>query len=507
MSMKSISHGSFVKIRKYMQRICLCIILCVFVCFGYTTAAASAQELSSAQSTTIDDACNGVVRIIAISADGSAVSSGSGFGIGKAGASTDIYVTNWHVIYDETTGQPSTSVYILTSNDAVRLEDGIIVSMDANHMVRCEVLYTTTGYPDMAILRAETAVPDHVALPLMSAEAAQRSEAVYALGFPANSDITTNNTYYLATPKDVTVTTGNISRYTQSERYGNTWIIQHDAHINHGNSGGPLLTADGVVIGINTYGFGDSMEYSASVYVDYVMNALDELGISYDTGKSSGGNDKPEGTDTEEPDDPGIGGADGSEPEEPGDAAEPKEPDDVTEPEEPGYMPEPTEPSVESDSGNGNYLAVVAVVIVIVIIIAVVAAVKKKSKPGSAPAAGSGSGEQAEKRIPGNTGIQYRLQGTDGVFAGRRFRLDQTVYVGRDRSRCKLAYPENTKGISRVHCKLIFLQGKVYIKDKSSSYGTFVNGKKIPPEQQILLKAGDVISLGGKKESFRLDMK
>ena len=69
------------------------------------------------------------------------------------------------------------------------------------------------------------------------------------------------------------------------ETFGNTYCLQHDARINHGNSGGPLVDEKGYVVGINTYGLDertgdDSLMYA--VYIDYAMEALNQQGIAYD---------------------------------------------------------------------------------------------------------------------------------------------------------------------------------------------------------------------------------
>jgi S1-C subfamily serine protease len=52
-----------------------------------------------------------------------------------------------------------------------------------------------------------------------------------------------------------TVTKGILSSFRNTEGYG--LLIQTDAALNHGNSGGPLLNSRGEVIGVNTLGFAD----------------------------------------------------------------------------------------------------------------------------------------------------------------------------------------------------------------------------------------------------------
>ena len=58
--------------------------------------------------------------------------------------------------------------------------------------------------------------------------------------------------YALGLGGSATVTKGIVSA-NRFDNYDSRWVIQTDAPINPGSSGGPLLTADGKVIGINTF--------------------------------------------------------------------------------------------------------------------------------------------------------------------------------------------------------------------------------------------------------------
>ena len=69
-------------------------------------------------------------------------------------------------------------------------------------------------------------------------------------------------------------TTGTISSALTRSMYGSDlklnyeYLIQHDAPINHGNSGGALIDLDGYLIGVNTLGVdnANSLFYAASIY-------------------------------------------------------------------------------------------------------------------------------------------------------------------------------------------------------------------------------------------------
>ena len=84
---------------------------------------------------------------------------------------------------------------------------------------------------------------------------------------------------------EVTSTDGSISRMLDNFDDGPYEVIEHTARINSGNSGGPLITENGAVIGINTYKYRDSSEpgeYYVAVSIDYAIKALNDYNIPYD---------------------------------------------------------------------------------------------------------------------------------------------------------------------------------------------------------------------------------
>ena len=232
--------------KKHSISMILVLLLCALLTFH-----AQAEEKSA-----VSQARNGVVRILSVQPDGSA-NVGSGFAVGEAGKPSSVFVTNQHV----TAG--AAAVYILLDDEwNASAEPEISFQVDAEHSVRCDVIYESGGYPDYAILRAERVVTERVALSVMPASLAEPGEPIYALGFPGASDQVTNN--YNAAVDAVTVTTGTISRMAHMEET-NTDVIQIDATINHGNSGGPLINRYGQVIGINVMKMGMDRWSTASV--------------------------------------------------------------------------------------------------------------------------------------------------------------------------------------------------------------------------------------------------
>ena len=398
------------------------------------------------------EARTGVVRVIALRPDGY-YSLGSAFGVGKAGKPTNTFVTNHHVLYDtyelESGGiaeLPAVSVWLLKNSNAWNPVTGL----DTTQCIPCEVVYAEeSGYPDMAIIQTAEPVEDRVALPLLGDEKdLEAGDAVYALGYPSSSDFTEQGFYgekLVAGIEDVTITSGVVSRFTTSATFGNTRLIQHDAQINHGNSGGPLLNEDGVVIGINTYGFGQDVSSGdgqsfASVRISHVIEVLDELEIEYDT-----------------------------------------------------------------DSGSGAVIVILVIVAVAAIAGAAFFVLKKRGTPAAAPAPAPAPIQSTAPAAPVMAEVDNRprLQCLSGAFAGQRFSIEGSVRIGRDPNRNDLVFPADTQGISGVHCVVMVDGDTIWLKDLGSTYGTFLaSGQRLAASEAVQVKIGDKFWLGSENETF-----
>jgi len=143
--------------------------------------------------------------------------------------------------------------YILTNNHVVQgtKEVNIILSDGTEQKA---TLVGTDQYSDIAVLKTDGKVP--AVASLGNSDKLNPGESVIAIGSP------------LGNFKN-TVTVGVVSATGRSIDTGNGFqiedLIQTDAAINHGNSGGPLVDLAGEVIGINTLvvrnsGMGDVAE-------------------------------------------------------------------------------------------------------------------------------------------------------------------------------------------------------------------------------------------------------
>ena len=140
---------------------------------------------------------------------------GSGFVIDKAGH----IVTNYHV---------------------VRGANAIQVSFSNNEHFRARVVGVDPS-TDSAVLQVQVKSRALKSLPLGNSESVRVGDQVIAIGNPFGLDRS--------------VTSGIVSavqrRIEAPNQLSISHVIQTDAALNHGNSGGPLLNAQGQVIGVN----------------------------------------------------------------------------------------------------------------------------------------------------------------------------------------------------------------------------------------------------------------
>jgi len=140
---------------------------------------------------------------------------GSGFVLDKAGH----IVTNFHVVRGATAIQVSFS-----NNERFKAK---LVGVDPS--------------TDIAVLQVEVKARALKALPLGNSDGVRIGDQVIAIGNPFGLDRS--------------VTAGIVSavqrRIEAPNRLSISHVIQTDAALNHGNSGGPLLNAQGEVVGVN----------------------------------------------------------------------------------------------------------------------------------------------------------------------------------------------------------------------------------------------------------------
>ena len=165
------------------------------------------------------------VVVVSTYRDGTYIASGTGF-VYRQDGDTYYLLTNYHVIED---GDNVTVTF--TNGDVVETE---IVGHDE--------------YADIAVLSIESDIELTVA-ELGNNEESRVGDTAFAVGAPLDSAYSWTVTRGIISGKDrmveVSVSNSNTSDYVMK-------VLQTDAAINSGNSGGPLCNANGEVIGITS---------------------------------------------------------------------------------------------------------------------------------------------------------------------------------------------------------------------------------------------------------------
>lgn len=427
------------------KRLISCILILVLLVSILPVSASAKKDLTKV----LAETKQGVVQIYARDVYGRKAVYGTGFGVGDAGKDTRVFVTNWHVVTASGVFDASEmEVWILRENCTF----DIYGYPDSTRSIKCEVLKTTSGYPDYAIIRATTDVTGYNALPLMSSKKVEDGTAVYALGYPAEVTLINSHNFGI---DDITSTNGMISQHMQVNLVGDTWNLMHTAQISSGNSGGPLINSDGAVIGVNTYVASIESDRYMSIYIDYVMDGLKDLGIEYDT--------------------------------------------------------------YGSFALDDTVLIIGGAVLLVAIIVAIVLLMLKKQKEEQERQAAEQRRmleeqrrreemrrkeeqrrrQEEEKRRQQEINERAHLRCWDGHVAA----VGGGATIGRD-SKCTIALPDNSPGVSRTHCRVEMQGGQLVVIDLGSSYGTLIHGKKIPPHTPVALKQGSTFYLGSDKYRF-----
>ena len=430
-----------------------CLLLAVICALSLTLPALAAGDKN------ISNAAKGVARVLVMDPVTNQIySTGTAFGIGKAGEAPQYFVTNKHVVDCEytiaegiTVNLSAIKVYIMKTSLAVVYNKlSGTYEVESSQLIPCEILYEEIGsYPDLAILRAAEPFEGHITLPLAKSVSEKDVAAtVYALGFPGATDLTAQDTWssnLLADTSDITITRGVVSRYGAMKSFNNCRLISHDAVINHGNSGGPLVNEKGEVMGINTLYLQRSTDVSASFYAfssEYIVKVCEDMGIPFRYGSAV-----------------------------------------------PSWLI--------------YVLAAALVAVIAVIVVLIIKRIKdgktddKKHDPTPVPPAPPAPPVTEDKAL--------RVEGVFGCFAGKRYKVTGSVTIGCG-GQNSLSMPEGTAGVSHRHCMLTAgADGEVQLTDLGSSYGTFVgSGQRLNANSPMTLHRGDTFWLGSKEQMFRI---
>ena len=254
---------------------------------------------------------------------------GTGFLVGTE-ANAQYVVTNDHVANATDTNWLTDDVLegmktISEEEDYKKIKTKVRIVLKRDSYTDATIVQSSAE-SDLAILKLESPIYNRAPIALDDQNEPQSTETVYTLGFPGIVQAYQDDQVY--TSDDVTVTDGSVSKIAASSAITGTPItyINHSAKISEGNSGGPLLNAEGNVIGVNSWSAStDQTSYYYSIQISEVTYLLKAMGIDYmQAGETPSDGTDTEGTDETDP----AAETDGEETEDPGAAVEPTaEPD------------------------------------------------------------------------------------------------------------------------------------------------------------------------------------
>ncbi len=445
----------------------------------------------AAPNTEVQAVREGVVRVVCMTDTSYEV--GTGFAIGREGLPVQYFVTNNHVI-EKNLG----AIYIV-------LED-----MQSDDAMFEATVVDRWSHPDLALLRIEDPTAMRKPLKLSSAANLEVTESVYAVGFPAATDMVSDAGGNLPSSVDDMTTTAGMVTNTNVVSDGIS-CIQTDAALSNGNSGGPLVDENGYVVGINTFGTTVANGMNYAIFIDYITQYLTDNNIAYaaaDVAAMGQGYGLPEKRQVD-PEIP-VSDADAAAPEraQPDTATDATQeaPDDAAE-EIATPTPSPTDTPALTVSGlwgvlpnSARYMLLGAIALFILIIVASALLIFTRGRDKKTASVVK-TAVEPPTFIPDEEPL--RIAAISGVYAGNAFPLEQPVRLGRDPGRCNIVYPQGTPGISALHCDIVNAGTHIELTDLGSTYGTFLSdGTQCEPNVPYTLGRGDGFYLASPDNEF-----
>lgn len=387
---------------------------------------------------------------------------GSGFFVGQEGKDPTHIVTNHHVVSNFADAEENNGIAIIPIG-TYSFSDGSKATKYYYGEMEIRIYYDEEDYDnaylvdygdqskiDLALLKINTPTDKRIPLKLYETTEDMVGDTVYVVGFPGNADnqFTEASKYGIS---DVTVSKGTISRFASNN--SGVQRIQTDAIIQHGNSGGPLVTEEGFVIGVNTNVESNS-PYSEQIEADYyslnvshVIDMLNRNSIPYEMGEMKKG--------------------------------------------------------VNKTLIIGIIVAVVAVALIAVIIIV---NLKKKKVTGGAAKPQTSHNVSPKAASPNTPMVRsHAAQHNGACFAVKT----APVLIGRDAASCAIAFREGTAGVSGRHCTVAWdpATSEFIVTDLNSSYGTYLlNGQRLQPNVPCRIKAGQGFYVGDKANVISVEV-
>ena len=308
---------------------------------------------------------------------------------------------------------------------------------------------------DVAVLKLVRPLSDRATVSFATGSSARVNDEVYAVGFPgASGGFVQSNKYVPTMKRGIVSKVGGESPDIKKAARDHDWkgapVIETDAAINHGNSGGPLYNQFGEVLGINT--LGTEANFGWALDIEVVIPILKDLGLPL-----------PEIRRTPR-----------------------------------GWMDQ-----------NKTVMWSGAIGVAALLLLGLGAAALRRS---STPKASASKADV--RRQPVQAGSAYSsaatIIGKSGQFRGVSIPLPPNgLILGRDPGEGRLTFAEDSN-VSRRHCSIVYDEASRCFKviDFGSSNGTFTvpDEQKLVANQAVLCRPGQIIRLG-RDNAFELTVK
>lgn len=149
---------------------------------------------------------------------------------------------------------------VVTNAHVIDREDQITILSYGGEEYSARVLGLSESEDIAVLVVADGSFPY---LPVGNAQDMKTGDDIYAIGAPKGMAYT--------------LTKGSIS--AKERQFGDRSYIQIDAPINEGNSGGPLLSDEGLVLGMNTMKMSDSEGLGLAIPMEWICQYVSSLGI------------------------------------------------------------------------------------------------------------------------------------------------------------------------------------------------------------------------------------
>ena len=247
----------FVEMATKQDRLIVAFLLLLFLLVGFSGGSANAcplQEQKKSKAENIRRTKKATALVVVQRG------TGSGFCIHESG----IFITNQHVVKKYKIGDTVEIVLDSSTEEEKRFE---------------ATIERTNEEDDLAVLSVVGKHPPFTAIDIGNSEGLVETDEIIAFGFPFGRSLATNR-------KESPAISINVGRVTSLRRKeGKLSVVQIDAQVNPGNSGGPIISGDGVVVGVVAAGIKNSGVHFA-IPAEHVKEMLVEPLISFNAPKA-----------------------------------------------------------------------------------------------------------------------------------------------------------------------------------------------------------------------------